>query len=645
MRNAWRIFRDDIRLVTGSLAAAIALLALCLAPAIYAWFNIAANWDPYAGTAQLKVAIANGDEGYKSSLVPIELNIGDRVVGTLRNDEEYDWVSVDEGTALEGVRSGDYYAAVVIPGDFSSRMMSALSADGERVDIPCYLNMKESPDAASLAGMEGAGVVGGVRGRFADAVGETSLDLTSDLVNFANSGGSKDVGTRLAVSLGEAADNLESASGQVRAFASLADASSSVVAATSGVLAGSDEQAGGTANDSKAVSSVVSGSSSSGGDSSKSAEEEPGDAVAASVVELDDAVSEAASAASDIEKQVRDAGSSSGLGSVGADAARKLSSDVAALASSVDAISTRSKAVSEALQSAKEDIAGSADAAATSLGFAHDNLNIAANKLSAAASKVRKFQEDVSAGISKGNLNVVAAIVGSNASSIAQWLADPLRIEESIVYPVENYGSSVTPAYTVLAIWAGVVMLLILMKTEVERGRIRGYEAACERVLRPTELVFGRYLIFAAVSLLQATVMALGDLLFLRVQCVHPLLFFVACWACAIVFSAVAYALVVSFGGIGKALCALLAVVPAVSLVGQFPLQLMGGFFQVLAELAPFVHGMRLLQDALVGFVGARFAFDALCLAAFLVPSALLALALRRPVIRLKNAFDTKFDW
>ena len=30
---------------------------------LYAWFNIAANWDPYGNTGELKVAVVNEDEG------------------------------------------------------------------------------------------------------------------------------------------------------------------------------------------------------------------------------------------------------------------------------------------------------------------------------------------------------------------------------------------------------------------------------------------------------------------------------------------------------------------------------------------------------------------------------------------------------
>ena len=115
MRNVWRIFKDDLRLVGSSIVSVLIVLGLCLAPAVCAWTGIIANWNPHDNTGRLKVAVSNGDDGYESSLMPIRLNIGDRVVSLLRENDDYDWVFVDEWKAIEGVRSGEYYAALTIP--------------------------------------------------------------------------------------------------------------------------------------------------------------------------------------------------------------------------------------------------------------------------------------------------------------------------------------------------------------------------------------------------------------------------------------------------------------------------------------------------------------------------------------------------
>ena len=615
MSNIWRIFRDDVRLAKSNIIAVLVVLGLCVVPVLYAWFNIAGSWDPYANTNKLKVAVANNDEGYESSLVPIELNIGDRVVNMLHDNDGYDWQFVDENEALEGVRSGEYYAALVIPEDFSSKMMSVLSSDTETADIDYYLNTKENPVAPVLAGEGAAGVVEDIRVQFTESVDAMALGLTSDLLAFISSDKANEFGTRFASRLGETADNLEAASEQVRSFANLAGASSALAESVAKALSGSEDAA-----------------------------DASGSTVATAAKALDSAVNSAQSAASDIEQQVEAAKSKSELGEVGSEAAQKLAGDIASLATSVDSVEKQTKAVSKSLQETVDSMAGSTDSVKSSLDFVHDDLNVAANKLSAAATKIRKFQDDVSSALSRGNLNAVASIVGSNASSIARWLADPVQVEKHVVYPVENYGSSMAPFYTILSIWVGAVILVALMKTGVSRERRQRYELECGRPLKNYELYLGRYLIFAVLALIQATVVCLGDVLFLRIQCVHPLLFLVACWVCALVFSNIVYTLALSFGEIGKALCIIMLVMQVAGSGGEYPIQMMGAFFQQVYAFLPFTYGMHAMQAAIAGVYGTDFVMSLLFLLAFLVPSLLLGLALRTPVIRLMESFNAKLE-
>ena len=61
MRNAFRIFRRDMKRLLCSPAAMLVMIGVCIIPSLYAWFNIAANMDPYGNTSNIKVAIANCD--------------------------------------------------------------------------------------------------------------------------------------------------------------------------------------------------------------------------------------------------------------------------------------------------------------------------------------------------------------------------------------------------------------------------------------------------------------------------------------------------------------------------------------------------------------------------------------------------------
>ena len=150
MKNIWKIFSADARNIRKNVIAMIVVLGLSVVPCLYAWFNIAASWDPYSNTGNLKVAVATEDAGYKGELIPVTLNFGDTILSTLRTNRQLDWRFVRPDRAVEGVKSGDYYAAIVIPESFSRDMMSLFSSHTEKASLRYYLNEKETPSRRKL---------------------------------------------------------------------------------------------------------------------------------------------------------------------------------------------------------------------------------------------------------------------------------------------------------------------------------------------------------------------------------------------------------------------------------------------------------------------------------------------------------------
>ena len=124
MKTAFQIFRRDVRRLLKNRAATLVMIGVCLLPSLYAWFNIAANMDPYANTSGIRVAIANCDTGTKTDV--ITMNAGDSIVEKLKENKSLGWQFVSEEKAKEGVQAGDYYAAIVIPENFSSSLVSIL---------------------------------------------------------------------------------------------------------------------------------------------------------------------------------------------------------------------------------------------------------------------------------------------------------------------------------------------------------------------------------------------------------------------------------------------------------------------------------------------------------------------------------------
>lgn len=239
MRNILRVFRDDVQLGVRNIIGVIVLVGLVLVPAMYAWFNDLASWDPYGNTQGLKVAVANSDEGYRGDLVPIRVKAGEAVVSSLRANKSFDWKFVDEDDAIEGVKSGEYYAAIVIPSSFSRDMMSVFSDDVTHSDIIYYMNEKANPIAPRLTDAGASQIQEEIRKQFTSTVTEIALNTMSDLSQYVDSDSFKNYAARLDSSLANAISDVGNVSGQVRSISSLVSSTNSLVASSEKMLSDS----------------------------------------------------------------------------------------------------------------------------------------------------------------------------------------------------------------------------------------------------------------------------------------------------------------------------------------------------------------------------------------------------------------------
>ena len=243
MRNIIAILKRDLSRIRGSVVALIVAVGLVIVPTLYAWFNIAGSWDPYGNTGNLKVAVANSDNGYMSDLIPVRVNIGDTVVSALRENDQLDWRFVSESDAVEGVRSGEYYAAVVIPENFSSRMMTVFSSDAEHAEIVYYENQKANAIAPRVTDKAASTVRQQIDETFAKTISDVGLATTSSLLEFMDGDQIAAYAGNLSGTLAGAITTLRDASGSVDEFAGLLQSSTGLLDSTSDLLASA-----GTAN-------------------------------------------------------------------------------------------------------------------------------------------------------------------------------------------------------------------------------------------------------------------------------------------------------------------------------------------------------------------------------------------------------------
>ena len=156
MKKSFQIFKRDLGRLFRNRAAVLILVGISVLPSLYAWFNIAANMDPYGNTKGIQVAIANEDKGADSE--QMSLDAGQNIVDNLKKNDQLGWKFVDAKEAKKGVRSGKYYAAIVIPDNFSESLLSILSGDIKQPELDYYINEKKNAIAPKITDT-GAGTI------------------------------------------------------------------------------------------------------------------------------------------------------------------------------------------------------------------------------------------------------------------------------------------------------------------------------------------------------------------------------------------------------------------------------------------------------------------------------------------------------
>lgn len=151
MKNIFLVFIQDLKRISTNVVAIVVLIGLTVIPSLYAWFNTLSNWDPYGteSTSRIKVAVASDDPGV--TIDGVTVNIGDQIISNLKANTTIGWVFTDSTQeAIDGVYSGDYYAALVLPSDFTSDMVSFLSDSLEHPQIQYYCNQKKNAIAPKI---------------------------------------------------------------------------------------------------------------------------------------------------------------------------------------------------------------------------------------------------------------------------------------------------------------------------------------------------------------------------------------------------------------------------------------------------------------------------------------------------------------
>ena len=721
MKNIWQIFKRDILRIRQNVIAMIVIMGITVVPCLYAWFNIAGSWDPYSNTGNLKVAVASVDDGYEGSLIPIRLNLGDQVLSSLRENTQMDWVFTSEENAVSGVQSGEYYAAIVIPKDFSSKMMSIFSEDIQKPKIIYYSNAKENAIAPKVTAKGASAIQKQINQTFIETVSDTALTALQSVSNMAKATGSESIADNLSKNLNQMATDLSSASATMQSFSNLTASAQQLLTATSDSLDQAKSQTSSgkkTLNDTKKTFSHLDSALDGATDSINSALSSSADFYTQVSNTLDtafDTQSKDASAVADTLNtlagkidnvisaytSLRDSISSIGtdhpeLASLTEPIVAKLNSSITTqtdLRDKLNSTATSLKNSTTDLKTAKSELDALVNQSAKDVKQVQadyeSNLQDSLNNLSSSVSDVEsnlgdlmsqigegidgvsslaksansdltqiqsaltnsssllsdaaKKLTDTSAALDEmkqsGNYSELQTLLSDNKEALTSFLATPVSLKTHQVYKIDNYGSSMAPFYSTLSIWIGGIVLVAMLKVTVSKKCLEDLHR-----VKTHQIYLGRYIIFLLVGLMQSTLITAGDLWYLGIQCEHPFLFLFACWFSSIVYVNIIYTLTVSFGDIGKAASVVLLVVQVAGSGGTFPIEVAPKFFQAVYPLLPFVHSMAAMRETIGGMYGMTYWIELGKLGIFLILSLVVGLLLRKPIIRLNDAFTEKLE-
>ncbi|WP_407358907.1 YhgE/Pip domain-containing protein [Microbacterium sp. LTA6] len=179
MPNAWSVFRRDVRRLARVSKAWIIIIGVIVTPSLYAWFNIVAFWDPYANTQNVSVAIVNQDDGATSDLTG-DIDVGGELVSQLKENDQLGWEFMDEDEAMDAVRSGRSYAAIVIPEDFSRDFISITSGEFTRPVLRYFVNEKANAIAPKITDVGASTLDTQINSTFVSVVAEAVTGQLKD---------------------------------------------------------------------------------------------------------------------------------------------------------------------------------------------------------------------------------------------------------------------------------------------------------------------------------------------------------------------------------------------------------------------------------------------------------------------------------
>lgn len=540
-----KLFKRDLKRIFTNFIAAIVIIGVILLPAAYAWFNIAANMDPYANTANIKIGVACEDKGASTDRSG-DINAGELLMDKLAQNDSLGWTFVSADEAASGVESGDYYASIVIPENFSKDLLSFLDGEIGSPEIKYYVNEKKNAIAPKVTGTGASTIQTEINQRFKEVATATVAEII------------KEKSLEISDDIGQAGGNVNSKLSEVQR--TLDGINSSIITAKK------------TNKQAKAILKRA-------------------------------------------DKSI--------------DNARDANNNVAKHAGKVEFV----KAITDLTGGEIDRIDRNIGTIPPVLSSADSTLDVIGKSTHGISRNIDGVKDSVNAITGSAQYELIRLVSNIDEDEVGSFFNSPIEVKARSYYPVENYGSGMTPFYNMLAIWVGGIILIAIIKLVVD-------DEGFEEELKPSEAYLGRWMLFVFFGILQSLIICLGDIFLLKVQCEHPVLFCLAgVWA-SIVYVSIIFTLATSFRHIGKALAVLLVILQIPGSGGTFPVEMTGSFFRIIHPLLPFKYAITATRDAIAGLYGNTYIVNMAILVIYLALAMFTGLVLRLGLININSLFD-----
>lgn len=542
MKNIIKVFLNDCKHIGRNVVALVVVMGLAVLPSLYAWFNILSNWDPYGpeSTSNIKVAVAYDDTGINIS--GMDINISTNIVEALKTNDTIGWVFTDStDEAIEGVWSGDYYAALIMPADFSKDMVSFLADNMTHPEIIYYTNQKKNAIAPKITDKAKTAVQQQVNATFISTLTEAimkSADVADNIGNKNKADSTLESGSD---SMNNSLIDILIAKFQV--INTQVVTFDNVLSALSNIMTTAQI----SADTAKGISPDISGTF---------------EGERAILNELNKTIGQSSLIDSSLFSTI--------------------SHDIDAVSGYMNSISSIYNDMGYNIDDFNKSISQMGESINNTLVMVRnieDNLNETTNKLV-------EFKNS-------GVYSLLQTAISFNTDELASFISAPVAITTEDLYPITNYGSAMSPFYSVLSIWVGALILVAIIHVKVHP--FDGIK------VNSVEAFFGRYITFFLIGQAQALLITLGDLFFIGIQCIHPFKFWFAAAFTSFVFTMITYSLTVAFENVGEAAAVVIMVIQVAGAGGTFPIQCLPAIYQAIYKYLPFTYAMDALRECVGG--------------------------------------------